>query len=93
MLTKVAAAELGPFGITVNCVAPGATEIERTKLEADDYAGAWGPLTPMRRIGRPADIASAVAYLASDDAGFITGQTLHVDGGLNNQGPWPYKKD
>jgi len=93
MLTKVAAAELGPFGITVNCVAPGAIEIARTKLEAEDYAGAWGPLTPMRRIGQPSDVASAVAYLASDEAEFITGQTLYVDGGLINQGPWPYKKD
>ncbi len=93
MLTKVAAAELGPYGITVNCVAPGAIEIERTKLEADDYAGTWGPLTPMRRIGLPSDVASAVAYLASDEAAFITGQTLYVDGGLINQGPWPYKKD
>jgi NAD(P)-dependent dehydrogenase (short-subunit alcohol dehydrogenase family) len=93
MLTKVVAAELGPFGITVNCVAPGAIEIARTKLEAEDYAGAWGPLTPMRRIGQPADVASAVAYLVSDEAEFITGQTLYVDGGLINQGPWPYKKD
>ena len=93
MLTKVAAAELGPYGITVNCVAPGAIEIERTKLETGDYAGTWGPLTPMRRIGRPSDVASAVAYLASDEAEFVTGQTLYVDGGLTNQGPWPYKGD
>jgi NAD(P)-dependent dehydrogenase (short-subunit alcohol dehydrogenase family) len=47
----------------------------------------------MRRIGQPADVASAVAYLVSDEAEFITGQTLYVDGGLINQGPWPYKKD
>ena len=49
--TKVSAVELGPQGIRVNCVAPGAIEIERTKLESDDYAGKWGPVTPMRRIG------------------------------------------
>ena len=93
MLTKVAAAELGPYGITVNCVAPGAIEIERTQRETDNYAETWGPLTPMRRIGRPSDVASAVAYLASDEAEFVTGQTLYVDGGLTNQGPWPYQGD
>ena len=93
MLTKVSAVELGPFGITVNCVAPGAIEIERTKHEATDYAGAWAPLTPVRRIGHPADVAQAVCFLASDDASFITGQTLYVDGGLFAQGPWPYRHE
>lgn len=92
MFTRVSAVELGPHGITVNCVAPGAIEIERTKHEAGDYAGTWSPLTPMRRIGYPADIASAVCFLASDEASFITGQTLYVDGGLFTRGPWPYDK-
>jgi len=91
MLTKVAAAELGPYGITVNCVAPGAIEIERTKLESPDYAGTWGPLTPMRRVGLPSDVAGAVCFLASDVAEFVSGQTLFVDGGLFTQGPWPYQ--
>jgi NAD(P)-dependent dehydrogenase (short-subunit alcohol dehydrogenase family) len=90
MFTKVAAAELGPHGITVNCVAPGAIEIERTKAEAPDYAGTWGPLAPMKRIGNPQDVAVAVCFLASDEAEFITGQTLYVDGGLFTKGPWPY---
>ncbi|HYM12285.1 MAG TPA: SDR family NAD(P)-dependent oxidoreductase [Bryobacterales bacterium] len=93
MFTRVAAVELGPLGITVNCVAPGAIEIERTRLEATDYAGAWAPLTPVRRIGQPADVAEAVCFLASDEAAFITGQTLYVDGGLFTQGPWPYKPE
>lgn len=92
MFTKVAAAELGPYGITVNCVAPGAIEIERTQAEAPDYAGTWGPLAPMQRVGNPQDVASAVAFLASDEAEFITGQTLYVDGGLFTKGPWPYEK-
>lgn len=92
-LTQVAAVELGPLGIRVNCVAPGAIEIERTKLEADDYAGTWGPITPARRIGYPSDVARAVVFLASAEAEFITGQTLYVDGGLLTQGPWPYKDD
>ena len=91
MFTKVAAAELGPYGITVNCVAPGAIEIERTKAEAPDYAGTWGPLAPMKRVGNPQDVAAAVCFLAADEAEFITGQTLYVDGGLFTRGPWPYE--
>lgn len=92
-LTQVAAVELGPNDIRVNCVAPGAIEIERTKLEADDYAGTWGPITPMRRIGNPADVARACVFLASDDAQFVTGQTLYVDGGLLTQAMWPYDRE
>lgn len=87
--TRVSAVELGPLGIRVNCVAPGAIEIERTKLELPDYAGMWGSITPLRRIGLPADVARAVVYLASDDADFVTGQTIYVDGGLFTQAPWP----
>lgn len=89
--TQVAAVELGPENIRVNCVAPGAIEIERTKLEADDYAGTWGPVTPLRRIGYPEDVARAVVFLASPSADFIAGQTIYVDGGLMTQAPWPYK--
>jgi NAD(P)-dependent dehydrogenase (short-subunit alcohol dehydrogenase family) len=90
-LTQVAAVELGPLNIRVNCVAPGAIEIERTKLESDDYAGTWAPITPVRRIGEPLDVAGAVVFLASDAASFITGQTLYVDGGLFTQAPWAYE--
>jgi NAD(P)-dependent dehydrogenase (short-subunit alcohol dehydrogenase family) len=90
MLTRVSAVELGPVGIRVNCVAPGAIEIERTKLEAPDYAGTWGPLTPLRRIGTVEDVAQLVVFLASPAASFVTAQTIYVDGGLFSQGPWPY---
>ncbi len=93
MMTKVAAVELGVFGITVNCVAPGAIEIERTRAEVEDYAGTWGRITPVRRVGQVEDVAAAVAFLVSDDAEFITGQTLFVDGGLFAQGPWAYQED
>jgi NAD(P)-dependent dehydrogenase (short-subunit alcohol dehydrogenase family) len=88
--TKVSAVELGPLGIRVNCVAPGAVEIERTKLEAGDYAGTWSKVTPLGRVGVPADIAKTVAFLASDDAAFITAQTIYVDGGLFAKPHWPY---
>ena len=88
--TTVAAVELGRYGITVNCVAPGTIEIERTRLEDPDYAGEWGSRTPMGRIGYVEDVADAVVFFAGDKAGFITGQTLYVDGGLWSQVPWIY---
>ena len=87
--TKAAAFELGEFGIRVNCVAPGAIEIERTKLELGDYAGSWAKLTPMGRIGLPKDVAAAVAFFCTPAAEFITGQTLYVDGGLFTRPAWP----
>jgi NAD(P)-dependent dehydrogenase (short-subunit alcohol dehydrogenase family) len=91
MFTKVAAAELGKYGIAVNCVAPGAIEIERTKHEAGDYAGTWSKLTPLGRVGTPVDIGKAVAFLAGPGADFISGQTIWVDGGLFSKPAWPYE--
>jgi NAD(P)-dependent dehydrogenase (short-subunit alcohol dehydrogenase family) len=88
MFTKVAALELGPYGIRVNCVAPGAIETERTKLELPDYAGMWGGITPLGRVGDPLDVARAVAFLAGPESSFISGQTIWVDGGLFTRGPW-----
>ncbi len=90
MFTKAAAIELGAYGITVNCVAPGAIEIERTRAESADYAGTWGSLTPLGRIGQPLDVARAVAFFASQAADFVTGQTLFVDGGLFTHPAWAY---
>jgi NAD(P)-dependent dehydrogenase (short-subunit alcohol dehydrogenase family) len=90
MFTKVSAVELGAYGIRVNCVAPGAIEIERTKLEAGDYAGTWAPVTPLGRVGNPADVGRVVAFLAGDGGGFVTGQTIWVDGGLFCKPHWPY---
>ena len=89
MLTKVAAVELGPYGITVNCVAPGSIETERTRQESPDYARDWSPITPLRRVGTPREVADAVCFLAGDKAAFITGQTLVVDGGVFTQSNWP----
>lgn len=90
MFTKVAAVELAPYQITVNCVAPGAIDTERTKAEAGDYAGTWAKLTPLGRIGTPLDVGRTVAFFASDASAFITGQTLWVDGGLFSKPAWPY---
>jgi NAD(P)-dependent dehydrogenase (short-subunit alcohol dehydrogenase family) len=89
MFTKSSAVELGPFGIRVNCVAPGAIDTERTKAELPDFAGTWARLTPLRRIGTPGDVAAAVEFLLSENACFISGQTLAVDGGLFVQPRWP----
>jgi 3-oxoacyl-[acyl-carrier protein] reductase len=92
MFTKEAAVELGPYGIRVNCIAPGSIESERTRKEDPDYAGTWSKLTPLRRVGTAADIAPAVIFLASKGASFISGQTIWIDGGLFTKAQWPYKK-
>ncbi len=89
--TKVAASELGPHGIRVNCVAPGAVATERTAAEAGDYAATWSKVTPLRRVGTPADIAGPVLFFCSAAADFVTGQTLWVDGGVFSRAPWPYE--
>jgi 3-oxoacyl-[acyl-carrier protein] reductase len=91
MFTKESAVELGPYNIRVNCIAPGAIESERTKKEDPDYAGTWAKLTPLRRVGTAADIAPTVAFLASKEASFISGQTIGIDGALFSQAQWPYK--
>jgi 3-oxoacyl-[acyl-carrier protein] reductase len=91
MFTKSAAIELGPFGIRVNCVAPGAIATARTALESDDYEEVWGRITPLRRAGTPQDVADVVMFFASDAARFVTGQTLWVDGGVFTHAHWPQK--
>lgn len=91
MFTKQAAVELGEHSIRVNCVAPGAVLNERTVAEADDYAGSWAQITPLRRVGTEEDIANAVIFLAHEKSSFITGQTLWVDGGAFTKANWPYQ--
>jgi 3-oxoacyl-[acyl-carrier protein] reductase len=86
VLTRRFAMELGPRGITVNAVAPGFVETEmarrdRSKTEWDATAKRIGALAMMGRVGKPEDVANAVAFLASPDSGWITAQLLTVDGG------------
>ena len=87
-MTKVAALELGPHGIRVNCVAPGAIETDRTRAEVDDYAGRRSPITPLRRVGTVEDVAAAVVWFAGPGSSFVSGQTLLVDGGVFSQAVW-----
>jgi 2-hydroxycyclohexanecarboxyl-CoA dehydrogenase len=85
-LTKSLALEYGPAGITVNAVPPGFIDTPMLrKSEARGYLVVDRSIeaTPVRRIGRPEDIAAACAFLASEEAGYITGQILGVDGGRN----------
>lgn len=89
MFTKVAAVELGPYNIRVNCVAPGAILVERTKLEGGDYEKIWGEATPLGRVGLPKDVGQAVAFLASAEASYIGGQTIYVDGAAFTRPNWP----
>lgn len=85
--TKTIAREVARTGVTVNCVCPGPTDtppVRRTLAEGGErYMQALVRAIPMRRLGQPSDIAAAVAYLVSEDAGFVTGQTLSVSGGLS----------
>lgn len=83
-LTRAAAIELGPHGVTVNCIQPGAilTGITRPAFEANPAFGDyWLQKSALKRLGTPEDIADVAAFLASDDARFVTGAALVVDGG------------
>ena len=81
-LTKSAARELASRGITVNAVAPGFITTEMTDVLSDSVKAAATEQIPMKHFGSTEDIAAAVAFLASDEAGYITGQVLSVDGGM-----------
>jgi 3-oxoacyl-[acyl-carrier protein] reductase len=81
-LTKAAARELASRGITVNAVAPGFIATDMTDKLSEDQKSALLPQIPLARMGQPEEIARTVRFLASDDASYMTGQTLHVDGGM-----------
>jgi 3-oxoacyl-[acyl-carrier protein] reductase len=86
--TRTLGIELGPYGINANAIAPGfiATEMtdataRRLKMDVDEFRRLSAEANPVKRVGEPADIAAAAAFLCSDEASYITGQTLYVDGG------------
>ena len=80
--TKALAREVGARGITVNCVAPGFIDTDMTRSLGETQAAALVQQIPIGRLGRPEDVAAAVAFLASPGASYITGATLHVNGGM-----------
>lgn len=77
--------ELAPFGITVNMIAPGWIPVERHETDPQEMKDGYLRLIPMKRWGTPADVGAACLYFASEEAGFVTGQTLCVNGGMS---PW-----
>ena len=81
-MTKSVAREFASRGITANCIAPGYVETQMTNKLTDKVKSSLNEQIPLGRIGNVEDIAYAVAFLASDEASYITGQTLAVDGGM-----------
>jgi 3-oxoacyl-[acyl-carrier protein] reductase len=84
-MTRALAREIGSRGITVNCVAPGFIDTDMTKALSEEQHIVLKTQIPLGRLGSPEDIAHAVAFLASPQAGYITGTTLHVNGGMYMQ--------
>ncbi|GAB5099429.1 3-oxoacyl-ACP reductase FabG [Caballeronia sp. LP006] len=81
-MTRALAREIGSRGITVNCIAPGFIDTDMTKVLPEEQRTALTAQIPLGRLGSPEDIAHAVSFLASPFAGYITGTTLHVNGGM-----------
>jgi NAD(P)-dependent dehydrogenase (short-subunit alcohol dehydrogenase family) len=88
-MATVLGADLGPHGITVNAIEIGAVVNERNLRDDPDYAEHWAAVIPAGRAGRPTDVAAALLYLVSDEAAWVTGQTLRVDGGWSGPGRVP----
>jgi 3-oxoacyl-[acyl-carrier protein] reductase len=81
-MTRALARELGSRGITVNCIAPGFIETDMTAALPEEQQKALLGQIPLGHLGKPADIAQAVAFVASPQAGYVTGQEIHVNGGM-----------
>src|SRR5215469_4370319 len=81
-MTKSIAAEVATRGITVNCIAPGFITTAMTDKLTDDQRGRGTAAIPMERFGTPEEVAGAVVYLASAEAAYVTGQTVHINGGM-----------
>jgi 3-oxoacyl-[acyl-carrier protein] reductase len=81
-MARSLARELGSRSVTVNCIAPGFIDTDMTRALADEQRDVLQNQIPLGRLGSPDDVAAAVTFLASDAAQYITGETLHVNGGL-----------
>jgi len=81
-MTKALAMEVASRNITVNAVAPGLIDTDMTRAVSDGAQHDWAARIPLKRLGTPGDVASAVAFLASDEASYITGHVLAVNGGM-----------
>jgi 3-oxoacyl-[acyl-carrier protein] reductase len=81
-MSRALAREIGSRNITVNCIAPGFIDTDMTRALSDEQKAAILQQIPLAKLGRPEDIAAATVFLASPDAGYITGTTLHVNGGM-----------
>lgn len=81
-MTKALAKEAGPSGVRVNCVAPGVIDTDMNRMLGEETLRALAEETPLGRLGTPQDVARAIAYLAGEDAAFVTGQVLGVSGGF-----------
>ncbi len=80
--SKALARELAPRGVTVNVVAPGLIDTDMTRALSEDVRAEWASKVPLGRLGTPEDVAAAIGFLASDEASYITGQVLAVNGGM-----------
>jgi 3-oxoacyl-[acyl-carrier protein] reductase len=87
-MTKTLAIELGPYNVNVNCVAPGFIETAMTKqtaervgMDFDEFRQRAADSIPLRRVGQPEDVAATIAFLSTEDAGFVSGQVIYVAGG------------
>ncbi len=93
MMAKNLVAELSPYQITINALAPGATVTDRTLQEDENYVESWKRVTPIQRPAETSEIAQAALFFLSSEASHVTGQTLVVDGGWTATSPFPYDKE